>query len=56
MSIAGFDPVIPLDEVIDAMRSVGESMPSSLCCTGLGGLSMTPAALKLQKELKTKNL
>jgi L-serine dehydratase len=56
MSIAGFDPVIPLDEVIDAMRSVGENLPSSLCCTGLGGLSMTPAALKLHKELKTKNI
>jgi L-serine dehydratase len=55
MSIAGFDPVIPLDEVIDAMRSVGESLPSSLCCTGLGGLSMTPAALKIHKELKKKS-
>ena len=54
MSIAGFDPVIPLNEVIDAMRSVGESLPSSLCCTGLGGLSMTPSSLKLKKELKTK--
>jgi len=56
MSIAGFDPVIPLDEVIDAMRSVGENMPSSLCCTGLGGLSITPASLKLHKELKAKSL
>jgi L-serine dehydratase len=56
MSIAGFDPVIPLNEVIDAMRSVGENLPSSLCCTGLGGLSMTPTSLKLHKELKTKNL
>jgi L-serine dehydratase len=55
MSLAGFDPVIPLDEVIDAMRSVGENLPPSLCCTGLGGLSMTPAALKLHKELKTKS-
>ena len=56
MSIAGFDPIIPLDEVIDAMKSVGDSMPSSLCCTGLGGLSMTPTSLKLHEELKTKNL
>ena len=56
MSIAGFDPVIPLDEVIDAMKSVGENLPSSLCCTGLGGLSITPASLKLHKELKSENL
>ena len=52
MSIAGFDPVIPFDEVIDAMKSVGESLPSSLCCTGLGGLSVTPTALKIQQNLK----
>jgi L-serine dehydratase len=55
MSIAGFDPVIPLDEVIDAMRSVGESLPSSLCCTGLSGLSATPTALKLQEKLRKTN-
>jgi L-serine dehydratase len=53
MSIAGFDPVIPLDEVIDAMKSVGDSLPASLRCTGLGGLSVTPAAMKLHKKLKT---
>jgi len=52
MSIAGFDPVIPLDEVIDAMKSVGDSMPSSLCCTGCGGLSVTPTAIRLHKKLK----
>ncbi len=52
MSIAGFDPVIPLDEVIDAMKSVGDSMPSSLCCTGCGGLSITPTAIRLHKKLK----
>lgn len=55
MSIAGFDPVIPLDEVIDAMKSVGESLPSSLCCTGLGGLSVTPTARKIQEKLKSDN-
>jgi len=52
MSMAGFDVVIPLDEVICAMKSVGESLPSSLCCTGLGGLSVTPTALKIQEKLK----
>jgi L-serine dehydratase len=55
MSLAGFDPVIPLDEVIDAMKSVGESLPSSLCCTGLGGLSVTPTAISIQKKLKLNN-
>jgi L-serine dehydratase len=55
MSMAGFDSVIPLDEVIDAMKSVGEALPSSLCCTGLGGLSITPTALKIQENLKLNN-
>lgn len=55
MSIAGFDPVIPLDEVILAMKSVGESMPASLCCTGLGGLSITPTAIRIQENLKLRN-
>jgi len=52
MSIAGYDPVIPLDEVIDTMKSVGESMPCSLRCTGLGGLAVTPASKRIYEELK----
>jgi L-serine dehydratase len=52
MRLAGFDPIIPLDEVIGAMKSVGDSMPSSLCCTGCGGLAITPTALKLHEKLK----
>lgn len=52
MSIAGFDPVIPLDEVIEAMRSVGDSLPRTLCCTGLGGLSQTPSSKRIFERLK----
>jgi L-serine dehydratase len=51
MAIAGYDAVIPFDEVIDAMKSVGDSLPRSLCCTGLGGLSQTPTSLSLLKKL-----
>lgn len=50
MAIAGYDPVIPYDEVIDAMKSVGEALPSSLCCTGLGGLAQTPSGKCLYKK------
>ena len=53
MSLAGFDPVIPFDEVIDAMKSVGEALPSSLCCTGLGGLAQTPTGKHLYKLFGT---
>lgn len=54
MSLAGFDPVIPLGEVIDAMKAVGDELPPSLCCTGLGGLSMTPTSKRLHNKLKGK--
>ncbi len=54
MSIAGFDPVVPLDEVIEAMKSVGDELPRSLCCTGLGGLSITPTSIRLLEKLKQK--
>lgn len=41
MALSGYDPVIPYEEVIDTMKSVGEMLPSSLCCTGLGGLAQS---------------
>ncbi|MDZ7741081.1 MAG: L-serine ammonia-lyase, iron-sulfur-dependent, subunit alpha [Bacteroidota bacterium] len=50
MALAGFESVIPYSEVIDAMRSIGEALPASLCCTGLGGLAQTPAAKRLHKK------
>jgi L-serine dehydratase len=51
MALAGFDPVIPAGEVIEAMRSVGCSMSHELKCTGKGGLSTTPAAKKVAERL-----
>lgn len=47
MALAGFDQVIPAGEVIEAMKSVGCSMPHELRCTGKGGLSVTPSAMKV---------
>jgi L-serine dehydratase len=51
MALAGFDQVVPLDEVIIAMAKVGTAIPHELCCTALGGLSQTPTALMLEKKL-----
>jgi L-serine dehydratase len=51
MALAGFDPVIPLGEVIAAMDDVGRSLPASLRCTGKGGLSITPTAQKISRQL-----
>jgi L-serine dehydratase len=51
MALAGFDAVIPLDQVIQAMDEVGRSIPRSLRCTALGGLSVTEASRRIEEEL-----
>jgi L-serine dehydratase len=54
MALAGYDPVIPLDEVIRSMDAVGKLLPSALRCTGFGGLSVTPTAKAIEKRLAQK--
>ncbi len=51
MALAGFDPLIPLDEVIDAAKAVAERMPREHRCTSLGGLAVTPTSLEIEKRL-----
>ncbi len=50
MTLAGFDALIPLDEVIVAMHKVGQAIPCELRCTGKGGLAMTPTGQRLFKQ------
>lgn len=52
MALAGFDEVIPLDETIEVMDVVGKSIPASLRCTGLGGLSTTRTSREITKTLE----
>jgi L-serine dehydratase len=54
MALAGFDPLIPLDEVIETARRVSGQMPRELRCTALGGLSITPASLAIEKKLAAR--
>ncbi|HQX83583.1 MAG TPA: L-serine ammonia-lyase, iron-sulfur-dependent, subunit alpha, partial [Vicinamibacterales bacterium] len=54
MALAGYDPLIPFDEVVDAARRVAGQMPRELRCTSLGGLATTPTALRLEAALATK--
>lgn len=51
MALAGIESVIPFDEVVLAMAQVGRDLPCSLKETSLGGIAITPTALKIQKEL-----
>ena len=55
MAIAGIRSRIPPDEVIDAMREVGISLPVQLRETGEGGLAATPTGVKITKNLFKKN-
>jgi L-serine dehydratase len=51
MALAGIKSVIPVDEVIAAMREVGESLPRTLRETGMGGLAVTPTGLALRQKI-----
>lgn len=54
MAHAGFDAVIPLDQTIQAMYSVGTMLPRELRCTGLGGLCLTAKAREIETCLQAK--
>ncbi len=52
MALAGIESVIPVDQVIDAMREVGENMPSMYKETACGGCANTPKGLELTAILE----
>jgi len=54
MALADYDPVIPLDEVIETAQRVGSQMPRELRCTALGGLSITPTSRRLESRLAAR--
>ena len=51
MALAGIRSVIPVDEVVGAMREVGESLPCSLRETAQGGLAATPTGQALARKI-----
>lgn len=55
MSLAGIISQIPPDQVIDAMKEIGDKMHKSLKETGEGGLAATPAGKGMEMETETKN-
>lgn len=55
MALANYNHLIPLDEVIETMAKVGHSIPHTLRCTNLGGLSITPAAKELETKLENRS-
>lgn len=53
MALAGIESFIPADQVIDAMKEVGDKMDVSLKETGAGGLAFTKTARDFEKEFRT---
>jgi L-serine dehydratase len=51
MALAGIQAKIPSDECMDAMREVGEALPSALKETAKGGLATTPTGQKLKNQV-----
>ncbi|MGC4042335.1 MAG: L-serine ammonia-lyase, iron-sulfur-dependent, subunit alpha [Armatimonas sp.] len=51
IALAGYDPLIPLDEVIATARRVSAQMPRELRCTALGGLSISPTSRAIEERL-----
>ncbi|WKY48796.1 L-serine ammonia-lyase, iron-sulfur-dependent, subunit alpha [Eubacteriaceae bacterium ES3] len=51
MALAGIESKIPVDEVIGAMKAVGDVLPPSLKETAEGGLADTPTGKKLAEEI-----
>ena len=51
MALAGIESTIPVDEVIGAMKAIGDAMPKSLKETAEGGLADTPTAKKIAREI-----
>lgn len=52
MALSDYNHLIPLDEVIETMKRVGDAIPNTLRCTGLGGLAITKTAKKIEAMLE----
>lgn len=54
LAMAGVPCLIPLDETIDSMKKVGNSLPESLRETALGGIAATPTAKTIENRIIKK--
>jgi ribonuclease HI/L-serine deaminase len=51
LTLAGIQSVIPFDEVVSAMKEIGDTMPGSLKETAAGGLAITPTGLFFKAQI-----
>ena len=55
MALSGIKSVIPLNEVITAMKNVSRDLPSSLKETSQGGVADTKTAKEIERNIDFKN-
>lgn len=51
MAYMGIESFVPFDEVVKAMREIGDMMSPKIRETALGGLAMTPTGQKIAKKM-----
>lgn len=51
LALAGIESIIPADEVIEAMKSIGDSMSPALKETADGGLAATPTGRRISQMI-----
>ncbi len=56
MALSDYEHLVPLDQVIDTMKAVGDRIHHTLRCTNLGGLCITPAAKAIEAKLEQQQL
>jgi L-serine dehydratase len=54
MAVAGYEELIPLDEVIQTMYTIGKGIPHEFKCTNIGGLCATKTAKILEAKLNSR--
>jgi len=55
MALAGIQSVIPLDEVITAMKHVGQALPFELKETARGGCAATKTGKAIRRKVRARN-
>jgi L-serine dehydratase len=50
MTLAGIESVIPFDEVVWAMKQIGDSIPLAIKETAMGGLALTPTGKAFKEK------
>ncbi len=56
IAIADVDSVIPVDECVDAMGEIGQSMEAKYKETALGGLAATPTGQRISKRVLIQDI